>query len=154
MNPGPFSTNLWHQILRKEESGSKIIRLAESVTERQTFSFRNVKERPSENKTKAAWWRASPFPRQRTLAGFFYRSLKPCSSAAGNAPVSSPIPRHWLQHPPSLQPTWRWWSCPSDGRPAGSSEHWPERVSQHWAFKECRCTILRAVDPIPSRDFA
>ena len=65
MNPGPFSTNLWHQILRKEESGSKIIRLAESVTERQTFSSRNVKECPNENRTKSAWWMASPFPRQQ-----------------------------------------------------------------------------------------
>ena len=71
MNPGPFSTNLWHQIPRKEESGSKIIRLAGSVTERETFSSSNVKERPSENKTKAAWWRASPFPRQQTLGRFF-----------------------------------------------------------------------------------
>ena len=131
MNLGPFSTDLRHQNPRKEESEPKIIGLAGSVTEIQTFSSSNVKERPNENKTKPAWWRASLFLASRSLAGFFYRSPKPCSSAAGNAPVSSPIPRHWLQRPPSLQPTWRWCRCPSDGRPAGSSEHWPERVSQY-----------------------
>ena len=75
------------------------------MTEIQTFSSSNVKERPNENKTKSAWWRASLFLASSTLAGFFYRSPKPCSSAAGNAPVSSPIPDTGCSdHPPYNQP--------------------------------------------------